>query len=232
MNNYRLCFFDMEGTLLAKNKSLDNGKVAPSAWTVLAKTISNECYMDEELSKDRWLAGEYISYTAWMMDTVRIQIRHGMRKDHLQVIIDAAELHDGAYSLVSYLKQNRIATALISGGFKELADMTQVELGIDHAYSACQYFFREDGSVAHYNLLPTDEEGKLVFMEHLAKEYGVTLKDCIFIGDGKNDVRLAQACGLSIAFNAQQELIDVSTHAVVQSSENLEELIGLLKSHL
>lgn len=229
MKKYRLCFFDMEGTLLAKNKSLDNGKVAPSAWTVLAKAISEECYQDEELSKDRWLAGKYISYTTWMMDTVRIQIRHGMRREHLQSILDEARLHDGAASLVDYLRQNDVATALISGGFKELADMTQVELGIDHAYSACQYFFRKDGSVAHYNLLPTDEEGKLVFMEHLAKEYGVTLDECIFIGDGKNDVRLAQACGLSIAFNAQQELKDIATHTVDQSHENLEELIDIIK---
>lgn len=231
MKKYRLCFFDMEGTLLAKNKSLDNGKVAPSAWTVLAKAISDSCYQDEELSKDRWLAGKYISYTAWMMDTVRIQIHHGMRREHLKSVIDEARLHDGAGSLVDYLKQNGVATALISGGFKELADMTQVELGIDHAYSACQYFFREDGSVVHYNLLPTDEEGKLVFMEHLAKEYGVTLDECIFIGDGKNDVRLAQACGLSIAFNAQQELKDISTHTIDQPHEKLGELIDILKRY-
>ena len=230
-NKYKLCFFDMEGTLLTKNKLLDNGKVAPSAWTALAKLIGNDCYLEEELSKDRWLAGEYISYTAWMMDTIRIQMRHGIRKKHLQTILDEAKLHDGAHSLISYLKEKNISTALISGGFKELADMAQVELGIDHAYSACQYFFGEDGSVIHYNLLPTDEEGKLVFMEHLAKEYGVTLDSCIFIGDGKNDVSLALACGLSIAFNAQQELKDISTHVVDQPVENLTELVDILKSY-
>jgi hypothetical protein len=47
----KICFFDMEGTLLEKNLSLDNGKVAPSAWTVLAKEISEACYIEEEKQK-------------------------------------------------------------------------------------------------------------------------------------------------------------------------------------
>lgn len=231
MKKYKLCFFDMEGTLLAKNKDLNNGKVAPSAWTTLAKAISEECYEEEEKSKDRWLSGEYISYTAWMMDSVRIQIRHGMKRKHLQHIIDETIINNGAKKLTNYLKKNDISTALISGGFKELADITQVELGIDHAYSACQYFFNEDGTIKHYNLLPTDEEGKLVFMKHLAKEYGVTLKECIFIGDGKNDIQIAKHCGLSIAFNAQLELEKVTTYKVNQKNVNLEELIEILSNY-
>ena len=39
----KIWFFDMEGTLLQKDFALDNGKVAPSAWIVLAKLISEEC---------------------------------------------------------------------------------------------------------------------------------------------------------------------------------------------
>lgn len=43
----------MEGTLLVKNKLLDNGKVAPSAWTALAKIIGHEFYKEEELRNMR-----------------------------------------------------------------------------------------------------------------------------------------------------------------------------------
>lgn len=227
INDVKLFFFDMEGTLFKKNHSLDNGKVAPSAWTVLAKEISEECYREEEESKDRWLSGEYPSYTAWMADTVRIQMKYGMRKEHLDTVIHSTELHEGALELVTYLKSKGIVTVLISGGFKELANIAQIELGIDHAYAACEYFFDSEGVVKHFNLLPTDEEGKLVFMSHLAQEYNVSLESCAFIGDGKNDVYLAKQCGLSISFNGQKELKAVSDFIVDQKQPDLSYIVNL-----
>lgn len=225
-----ICFFDMEGTLLEKNISLDNGKVAPSAWTALAKEISEECFIEEEVTKDMWLDKKYFSYTEWMKDTVRIHIKFGMNKQHLDKIINAARMHNGAIELFDFLRDSNVVTALISGGFKQLADLTQRTLKIDHAYSACEYFFDNEGNVEHFNLLPTDEIGKLVFMTHLADEYGVNLQDCIFVGDGKNDVHLAKKVGTSIAFNAQKELIDASTFSVKQNTPDLASIIPIIRS--
>ncbi|KAA3666261.1 phosphoserine phosphatase [Pectobacterium versatile] len=226
----KICFFDMEGTLLEKNKYLDNGKVAPSAWTVLAKEISDSCYIEEEITKDLWLMGHYISYTHWMKETIEIQIKHGMKRKHLDSVLCQTKIQEGASELVNFLKSKGFLTVLISGGFKELADMTQRKLKIDHAYSACEYFFDPDGKVEHFNLLPTDEEGKLVFMKHLASEYGANLAECIFIGDGKNDVYIAKNVGTSIAFNAQPELKEVSTFIVEQSQPDLSAIIDLISS--
>lgn len=226
----KICFFDMEGTLLEKNSSLDNGKVAPSAWTVLAKEISEACFIEEEKTKDLWLTNKYISYTQWMKETVEIQIKHGMKRSHLQTILSQAKIQKGAQELVHFLKNQGYLTVLISGGFKELADLTQRKLKIDHAYSACEYFFDKNGRIEHFNLLPTDEEGKLVFMKHLASEYNSELKNCIFIGDGKNDVFIAKNVGTSIAFNAQRELREVSTFIVDQETPDLSAIINLLNS--
>ncbi|ELI6984215.1 HAD-IB family phosphatase [Escherichia coli] len=226
----KICFFDMEGTLLEKNSSFDNGKVAPSAWTVLAKEISEACFVEEEKTKDLWLANKYISYTQWMKETVEIQIKHGMNKNHLQTILSQAKIQRGAVELIHSLKTQGYLTVLISGGFKELADLTQRRLKIDHAYSACEYFFNDDGSIEHFNLLPTDEEGKLVFMKHLASEYNSELENCIFIGDGKNDVFIAKNVGTSIAFNAQRELREVSTFIVDQETPDLSVIIDLIRA--
>jgi phosphoserine phosphatase len=226
----KICFFDMEGTLLEKNSSFDNGKVAPSAWTVLAKEISEACFVEEEKTKDLWLANKYISYTQWMKETVEIQIKHGMNKNHLQTILSQAKIQRGAVELIHSLKTQGYLTVLISGGFKELADLTQRRLKIDHAYSACEYFFNDDGSIEHFNLLPTDEEGKLVFMKHLASEYNSELENCIFIGDGKNDVFIAKNVGTSIAFNAQRELREVSTFIIDQETPDLSVIIDLIRA--
>lgn len=225
----KICFFDMEGTLLEKNSSLDNGKVAPSAWTVLAREISDACYIEEEKTKDLWLKKQYISYTQWMKETVEIQIKHGMKKSHLEAVLSQATIQKGAIELILFLKSKGYLTVLISGGFKELANLTQRVLKIDHAYSACEYFFDANGDIEHFNLLPTDEEGKLVFMKHLASEYNSNLDECIFIGDGKNDVFIAKNVGTSIAFNAQKELKEVSTFIVDQETPDLSAIINLVR---
>ncbi|EJG5368866.1 HAD family phosphatase, partial [Salmonella enterica] len=183
---------------------------------------------EEEKTKDLWLTNKYISYTQWMKETVEIQIKHGMNKTHLQTVLSQAELQKGAVELIQFLKKKGYLTVLISGGFKELADLTQRKLKIDHAYSACEYFFDKNGSVEHFNLLPTDEEGKLVFMKHLASEYNSELENCIFIGDGKNDVFIAKNVGTSIAFNAQKELKDVATFIVDQESPDLSAIINII----
>lgn len=212
----KIWFFDMEGTLLQKDFSLDNGKVAPSAWTVLAKLISEECYLEEELSKDRWNAGEYNGYLDWMKDTIRIQQEHGIKKWHVDEIVKSAKLHNGAHELIKAIKTTNAKIVLISGGIKALADKVQRELKIDHAFSACEYFFDDCGNLDFYNLLPTDNEGKASFMQQIVKEYGVDPSECAFVGDGKNDEFLARVVGLSIAFNAQKELVEVSNFSIVQ----------------
>ena len=93
----KIWFFDMEGTLLKKEYSLDNGKVAPSAWTVLAKRLGEECYREEEETKDKWLQGEYKGYLDWMADTVKIQQKYGLHQKHINQLTDDAQFHDGAY---------------------------------------------------------------------------------------------------------------------------------------
>jgi len=226
----KIVFFDMEGTIFKKDNDLDNGKVAPSAWTTLAKEVSEECYIEEEITKDKWLRGEYKGYLDWMLETVSIHKKHGLTESILNKIVSQAEFHNGAEELFHFLKKNKVITVLISGGFKALADKAQRKLKIDHAFSACEYFFDEKGKLEFFNLLPSDNEGKTNFMLQVVREHGVSQSDCVFIGDGKNDVFLAQKVGFSIAFNAQSELEEVASFSIRQArgSENLISILDVL----
>lgn len=220
----------MEGTIFKKNHDLDNGKVAPSAWTTLAKELGDDCYKEEEETKDKWRSGHYNGYLEWMFDTVTIHKKYGLTQKILQKIVDEAEYHDGAEELFRFLRSKNIITVLISGGFKALADKAQRKLKIDHAFSACEYFFDDDGNLEFYNLLPSDNEGKVNFMMLIASEHRISPEECLFVGDGQNDVFLANKVGLSIAFNAQPELEKVSTIKIRQSigQENLKSIIQYL----
>ncbi len=218
MASPRIVFFDMEGTLLKKEYRLDNGLVAPSAWTLLAERLGPECFAEEEETKKHWVARtKYPSYLDWMQDTVDLHRRFNLTQAIFDEVVNSVGFVPGADKAIARIHAAGAKSVLITGGFKALADRVQSRLRIHHAFAGCEYFFDQlTGYVDHVNLLPADEMGKVDFMRLMCREYSVNPADCVFVGDGKNDCALAQAVGLSIAFNAQAELIKVATTSVSQ----------------
>jgi phosphoserine phosphatase len=82
-------------------------------------------------------------------------------------------------------------------------------------------FWDDDGVLVHWNIFPSDYEGKVDFVRLLMREYGVRREECGFVGDGKNDVPIAREVGTSFAYQAQPELRDVATHEVDELTEIL-----------
>jgi phosphoserine phosphatase len=152
-----------------------------------------------------------------MQDTIRIHQRYGLTRTVFEEVIASVQEMPGARDAVKAFRERAAITVIISGAFKALADRVQQAFKIDHALSACEYFFDpETGRLDHWNLLPSDFTGKLDFMRFIMKAYRVRARGCAFIGDGDNDVPMAEKVGLSIAFNAQPKLREVCTHVIDQ----------------
>jgi phosphoserine phosphatase len=231
----KLIFLDLEGTLLKKAIHLDDGKVAPSAWTLLAERLGPDALREEEETKERWLKGEYSSYIEWMQDTIRIHRRYGLTAKVFSEVMDSVEEMLGVRQAFQVFRERGAVTATISGGFKALADRLQRSLKIEHALSACEYFFDpHTGLLEHWNLLPTDYEIKVDFMRLIMKEYRTEKKQCVFVGDGQNDVWMAREVGFSIAFNAHPDLQRVSSYSINQplGKENFFAVVECIDSHL
>jgi phosphoserine phosphatase len=211
-----LVFFDMEGTLFHKAVHDVRGNVAPSAWGLLAKQLGPEGQREESETVDKWNSGQYAGYVEWMEETIRIHQKYGVNKTLFDAVMAGIDYHPGVGEVFEELRSRGVRTALISGGFKAQADRALIDLKIDHAFAACEYFWDDDGELLHWNLLPCDYEGKLDFMQLIMKEHGLTAADCGFVGDGRNDIHFAQAVDLSIAFNGARELQAVCSHAVNQ----------------
>ncbi len=226
--NQRIAFLDVEGTLLRRAIHLDNGKVAPSAWTLIAEILGPDALREEEETKDRWNDGKYSGYIEWMRETIRIHQKYGLTVEAFNEALDAVEPMPGAAQTVAQLHTRGYVTAMISGGFKRLVDRLQRSFRIDHALAGCEYFFDDAGQLEHWNLMPADYEGKVEFMHALIREYGTGSEHCIFVGDGPNDVALAKAVGVSICFNGPKMLSEVTTHSVIQSLGE-EDLTAILK---
>jgi phosphoserine phosphatase len=214
----RIVFLDMEGTLLQKEYRLDDGMVAPSAWTLLAEALGAECLAAENATKVKWLANKYSGYLEWMRETIEIHRLFGLTERTFAQVVNSVPFTPGVESTLQRIHRHGAVSVVVTGGFKALADRVQRRLRIHHSFAACEYFFDiETGLIDHFNLLPADEAGKVDFMRLTCREYGVDPGDCAFVGDGKNDVHLAQAVGFSVAFNAQQELCAFTTEAISQA---------------
>ncbi|MFC1906594.1 HAD family hydrolase [Chloroflexota bacterium] len=225
---------DLEGTLLQRVIHLDDGRVAPSAWTLLAERLGEKALQEEMATKDRWLNGKYRNYIEWMHDTIAIHHRHGLTLDIFQQMIDSVREMNGARNAVRVFHANNAVTAIVSGGFKALADRVQRIHRITHTIAACEYFFHpETGQLEHWNLLPSDYEGKARFIRLLMNDYNITKEEACFIGDAQNDVPAAKEVGLSIAFNAQPSLREVCTYTIDQATgkEDFTEVTSLIMNH-
>jgi phosphoserine phosphatase len=230
MAKIKFVFFDMEGTLYKKAIKFAKGNTAPSAWTLIAKHLGEKALEEEDATKDKWNDNKYAGYVEWMEDTISIHKKYGLNKEFFEKVMDSIEFHDGVKEVFDELNKRGVRTALISGGFKAGADRAQKELKIDHAFSACEYFWDSKGELLHWNLLPCDYEGKVDFMKLIMKEHGLSPDECAFVGDGKNDVFLAKEVGTSVSFNGAEELMRVSTHSVNQpeGKEDFKEVLKFL----
>lgn len=228
-----IAFFDLEGTLLRKAYHLDDGKVAPSAWTLLAEKLGPAALEEEQASKDKWNSKGYAGYVEWMEDTIRIHQKYGLTRALFEEVLNSVERIPGVDKVVQAFHSAGLKTAIVSGGFKFLADRLQRELKITHSFCACEYFFDGVGAIQHWNVLPADFEGKVDFMKLTMKEHKISSEDALFVGDGDNDVPMAQAVGTSIAFNAQPSLRNACTYQIdqPQGSEDFSAVLVILQRH-
>jgi len=223
----KMVFFDMEGQIFEPGVVAYKKGIASSVWTVIAQHLGPKALAEEEITHDKWGAGKYSSYVEWMEDTIRLHQKYGLTKNFFNNIINKVKYINGAKETVQELRKRGYIVAVISGGFKNLADRAIVDLGIHHVFAACEYFFdKKTKKLASWNLMPCDYHGKVDFMRLLIKEHGLKAEQCAFVGDGVNDISLAKECCISIAFNGRKELQDVTTYAV---NQKVKDLRGILK---
>ena len=223
----KLVFFDMEGNIFEPGVVATKMGVASSIWTVIAQHLGPKAAAEEEATKDKWGKHQYANYVEWMEDTIRVHQKYGLTESFFNNIVNNVKYIKGVEQTIKELRKRGYIIAIISGGFKNLADRAIRDLGVHHTFAACEYFFdRKTKKLASWNLMPCDYHGKVDFMRLLIKEHGLTPEQCAFVGDGVNDIPLAKECCISIAFNGRKELQDVTTYSV---SQKVKDLRGILK---
>ena len=189
----------------------------------IAHRLGEGAIREEVATHERWGRKEYRNYLEWMKDTILIHQKYGLTGAMFHELIDSAQYCPGVSDVFGAIDRTRFEPVLISGGFRELAARAQWDFGINHAFAACEYFFGADDLLRSFNLLPCDFRGKIDFIQLMLREYGLGERDWVFVGDGLNDVPIAQTAPFSVGYRPHAGLRAVVTHAI----EDFRELTPL-----
>ena len=132
----------------------------------------------------------------------RVGLLKGLPESALQQVTERMALTDGAERLVATLRRLGYKTAILSGGFTFFGGVLQQRLGIDHLHA--NTLDVRDGVVTGEVLPPiVDGARKAELLQVIAAREGLSLEQCIAVGDGANDLPMLRLAGLGIAFRAK-----------------------------
>lgn len=120
-----------------------------------------------------------------------------------KVFNEKLKINQGGEVLIQFLKQKKIKTALVSGGFTFFVDKLQQQLALDDVLA-------NELNIQNQQLTGTvkgaviDAQAKADFLNSLCQKYQINPKNTIAIGDGGNDLLMMAEAGLSIAFHAKE----------------------------
>jgi len=155
----------------------------------------------------------------------RVQLLRGLPEIEVIKVAEHVPIMPGAERLLREAKSKGYTVVAVTGSFMIVVNTVNEKLNLDHIVA--NELVIKDGLVTGEVKGPlTEQNAKVHVLEQIAKSEGMSLQDCIVVGDGANDVAMFEKAGLSIAFNADPVLKSVAD--VIIDQKDLGLLIPLL----
>ena len=143
----------------------------------------------------------------------RVATLAGLPASVLADVAGELELTPGARTTIRTLKRLGFRCGVVSGGFTQVIAGLAEELALD--FVAANELEVHDGRLTGRVVGEiVDRPGKAVALERFAREAGVSLSQCVAVGDGANDIDMLATAGLGIAFNAKPALAEIADTAL------------------
>lgn len=212
MNCPKLIVFDLNKTLIEENSWLDLN---------LAMGITQE--EDDELV--RLAAAGKIDDAEGQRRLLAIYKERGEpTRQNIMNVIGKYRYKTGAEDTIRELGRRGFELALISGSMDILVEKVASELGIPYYAANNRFIFDEHDILQAIETEDNDDEYKLHQLRMLTERLGISVLNCMAIGDGANDVRLFEETKWGVTF----EDSDVA-HKARYTINGLSDLLQLLE---
>lgn len=139
----------------------------------------------------------------------RVALLEGLNLAALEQTWAATRMMPGARELVATMRRHGATAALVSGGFTFFTSRVAAALGFDRNRANT---LLDDGAklLGRVGEPILDRTSKLESLQELAAIHGLSLDDCLAVGDGANDLDMIQAAGLGVAYHAKPIVADAA----------------------
>ena len=205
----KLAVFDMDSTLIqaeVMDELAYRMGIGPQVALITASSMAGELDFEQSFRK-------------------RLALLKGFSTDQLAAINQTLKLMPGAEQLMKGLQEQGIYCVILSGGFSYFADRLALKLGMQAAYSNPleEIDGQLTGQVAGTIL---DASRKVELMQQIRKTLGLSLSQCLAVGDGANDLPMLNEAGLGVAFHGKPLVRQQAPHQI--NHTNLEALLHLV----
>ncbi|MDI6642604.1 MAG: HAD-IB family phosphatase [Candidatus Hodarchaeaceae archaeon] len=209
---YKLVAFDMDGTLV----------VEESCWSTLHRHFGTQEAARRNL--EAYERGE-IDYQEFMRRDISLW-RPPPHISEIEQVLASFTLAPKVADIVKDIHERGYSTAIITGGLDILARRVAEELRIGHVF-ANGLAVDERGHLSGEGIFRVEPSLKDEVLSRLVERLGMTLDECVAVGDSKYDVRFLKRAGLGVAIGGSSELARVAD-VVIRDFEHFPQLLDYL----